>query len=100
MRLKEQLGIEDDRGVDMIAKEAYTILKRKHVKLKAIRCVEYPSVFVFQVVPISFDTNEQTDKMLGNAMSVNKKTKEVRDFKPFNIPISEFKAGREVKNFQ
>lgn len=83
----------------MIAKEAYTILKQKHNRIKAIRCVEYPSVFVFQVVPVSFDESKTTDKMLGNAMSVDKKTKEVRDFKPFNIPISDFKAGRAVKHF-
>lgn len=83
----------------MLAKEAYKILTTKHKNLKAVNCREYNSLFVFQVVPKDFDMSKPTNKMIGNTMSVDKKTKEVRDFKPFHIPIDEFRGGKEIKNF-
>lgn len=79
-------------------KEAYSLIQKEH--LKAIKCFEYDTLFVFQVVPENFDTTKSTDGMLDCMRSVNKKTGVVRDFKPFHIPIDEYRNGKQIKNFE
>ena len=84
----------------MLPKEAHNILMKKNKGLKAIKCFEYASRYVFQVVPENFDMSKDTSRLLDTLCSVDKKTSEVRDFKPFHIPIEEYKRGREIKYFK
>lgn len=72
----------------MTAKQAYQIMLNKWGKMNAERCMEYATVFVFAF------------KGLAGAASVNKKTGVVRKFMPTDIPITEYKAGKEVKVFK
>ena len=84
----------------MTAKEAYKILISTWDDLKVTKCIEYDTLFVFQVVPKDLKPHVNIDKAFDNLCSVNKKTREVRDFKPFHIPISECKRGKEVGDFK
>lgn len=83
----------------MTAKGAYRILLLKYQDLKATRCVEYDSRFVFSVVPKTFDINKSSEVLLDNLCAVIKNNGQVRDFKPFHISLEELKAGREIYDF-
>ena len=80
----------------MTAKQAYMIMKIKHPGIKVGKCFEYDSVFVFQLMPDMLRLAKNPNRMLDGLMSVDKKTREVKDFKPFYIPIDEYKRGKEV----
>lgn len=72
----------------MSAKQAYQIMLEKWGKMNVERCMEYATVFVFAF------------KGLSGACSVNKKTGVVRKFMPTDIPLAEYRAGKEVKSFR
>lgn len=80
----------------MTAKQAYTILKIKYPALKVGKMFEYDSVFVFHLAPDMLSLSKNRSPMLDGSMSVNKKTGEVMDFKPFYIPIEEQRSGKEI----
>ena len=80
----------------MTAKQAYSILMRKFAGVKIDSCYEYDSLFVFSLSPDMLRLSKNTSRMLDGLVSVNKTTREVRDFKPFNMPIEEYKRGKEV----
>lgn len=80
----------------MTAKQAYTLIKFKHPGLKVGKCYEYDSVFVFQLTPDMLRLAKNPTRMIDGLMSVNKKTGEIRDFKPFHIPVEEYQRGKEV----
>ena len=84
----------------MLAKEAHTLMSNKLKGMKAIKCHEYKTLYVFQIVPQSYKPGPDSDKLLDSLVSVNKTTREVRDFKPFHIPLDEYKKGREIPNFK
>lgn len=72
----------------MSLKQAYQILLEKWGEMNVERCMEYTTVFVFAF------------KGLSGAASVNKNTGVVRKFMPTDIPLSEYRAGKEVKSFK
>jgi hypothetical protein len=80
----------------MTAKQAYMLIKFKHPGLKVGKCHEFDSVFVFHLVPDMLRLAKNPNRMIDGLMSVNKKTGEVRDFKPFHIPSEEYRRGKEV----
>lgn len=80
----------------MTAKQALILIKTKYPGLKIGKCHEYESVFVFHLIPDMLRLSKNPTRMLDGLMSVNKKTGEIRDFKPFHIPIEEYKRGKEV----
>lgn len=77
-------------------KDAYVIFANKIPNRKVVKCIEYDSLFVFQTVSVKFK-GENADEVFDSLYSVNKKTKEVRNFKPFDIPLDEYRRGKEVK---
>ena len=84
----------------MKVKEAYELLIANTPKLRPIQCFEYDTLFVFQIVPKSFnEKTDNADQLIDCLRSVNKATKEVRDFKPFHISLNEYRNGKEVKDF-
>ena len=80
----------------MTVKESYTLLMSKFPELKPVKCYEYASVFVFQTVPKNYSSDRSVDNLLNGLMSINKQTGLIRDFKPFHIPVEEYRAGKEV----
>ena len=82
----------------MTANEACKILLNEIDGMNAVSCTEYDSRFVFQLVPKNFDT-ASGDTLFSGLYSVDKSTGEVRDFKPFHIPVSEYQKGRPVADF-
>lgn len=83
----------------MNVKKAYELLMKEMRDFKAIRCFEYDSLFVFDIVHKSVDVSTISPKALNTQYSVNKKSGEVRDFKPFFISLKEYRNGKEVKKF-
>ena len=69
-------------------------------KSKALKCYEYDSLYVFMIVPKTFDESDSTEGLLDCSVSVNKKTGEISDFKPFYISTDEYNRGKEIKNFR
>lgn len=80
----------------MDAKTAYLMLTEAYPNTNIIGCVEYDSIFVFQMIPMSAEDTEYLDGL----HSVNKKTGEIDIFQPFDIPLAEYKAGKEVVDFK
>jgi hypothetical protein len=80
----------------MDCKEAYAKLMTIVSGLKAQSCYEYKDIFAFHMVPMNFEKGE---RLLNCSYSVNKTTGQVRDFKPFHIPIDEYKAGKKIEDF-
>ena len=82
----------------MTIKQAFALVSIKYPKLVAIRCVEFDSCFVFQMVPPKYKNTP--DIVYDCLNSVDKKTGEVRTFQPFHIPVEEYRNGKEIKNFK
>ena len=80
----------------MNVKQAYILLKAKHPAVKVGKIFEYDSVFVFYLAPTMLSLSKKRSPMLDGSMSVNKKTGEVRDFKPFYISIEDYSSGKEI----
>ena len=80
----------------MTAKQAYLILKFKKPGIKVGKCREYETLFVFQLNPDMLSLSNRRSPMLDGLISVNKKTGEVRDFKPFYISMDEYSSGKEI----
>lgn len=77
----------------MTAKEAYRIFKSRHPDKDACKCMEYESCFVFML-------EGSDDKTLDCLLSVSKSNGLVRDFKPFHIPLEEYKNGKTISDFK
>lgn len=84
----------------MNAKEACKLVLANVPGTKALKCYEYDSLYVFMIVPASFDESKPIDRLIDCLRSINKKTGEIRDFKPFYIPIEEYRNGKEIANFK
>lgn len=80
----------------MNVKQAYALLKIKNPGVKVRKIFEYDSLFVFHLAPTMLSLSKSRSPMLDGSMSVNKKTGEVRDFKPFYISIDEYSSGKEI----
>lgn len=83
----------------MTVKEAYAIFLNKMPEMKAIRCFEYDSIYVFQFLPKNSKKSDETDDTLDCTASVDKRSREVRAFQPFDISIEEYRNGKEITNF-
>lgn len=83
----------------MNIKEAYEKVVSERPGLKAIKCFEYNSLFVFTVVSENAEI-KNPNRLLDRMRSVNKKTGEIRDFKPFHISLNEYRNGKEITNFK
>lgn len=77
----------------MTAKEALRKVSSKVTGMRATSCYEYDSVFVFQMAP---ETASDPTRLLSGLTSVDKKTGIIRAFKPFDIPLDEYKRGRVI----
>lgn len=77
----------------MTAIEAYKIFKGIHPDKDAHTCMEYDSCYVFML-------EGSNRKSLDCLLSVNKVSGLVRDFKPFHIPLEEYKNGKDVAKFK
>lgn len=80
----------------MTAKEAYAKLMSKVITGRVSKCYEYDTLFVFQIVPMALLITKTKSTALDSLMSVDKKTGEVMDFKPFYISIDEYERGVEI----
>lgn len=84
----------------MNAKEAHALFIKNRPGLKAVSCTEYRTLFVFRSLPENHESSEPLKGALDDMTSVNKSTGEVRDFKPFHIPIAEYKSGKKVGDYK
>lgn len=83
----------------MTAKEACVILLNEFTQSKVLQCREYNELFVFMVVPKTFDETKSNGTLMDCLWSVNKKTGEINVFKPFDISLSDYNNGQEIKDF-
>lgn len=84
----------------MTAKEAYNKIAEKYINFEIIRCFEYESLYVFQIVPKNLDKSESPDNLLDSTRSINKKTGQISAFNPLSISIEEYNNGKEIFNFK
>ena len=84
----------------MTAKEAHALLLAIQPGIKAVKCMEYETLFVFQIVPATYKADIPIKNAIDSLVSVNKTTKALRDFKPFHISLEEYKAGKEVGDYK
>lgn len=76
----------------MTAKDAYRIFRSKWGNIPCHKCVEYKTMFVLWL-------GSSSNSLLGGA-SVDKQTGVVQKFMPTDIPLAEYRAGKEVKAFK
>ena len=69
----------------MTGKEAYTIIINKFKGRVVKSCYEYKSVYVFDL--------SRKEGELDALWSVDKETGVVKNFKPFDIPVEEYRTG-------
>lgn len=81
----------------MTAKEGYEKIMNWIPDMKCVACYEYETVFVYQMVPSDYKGN---GTLFSGLFSVNKKNGDINSFKPFNIPITEYRNGKRVDDFQ
>lgn len=81
----------------MDVKEALVIVEKKFPNKKVAKCVEYDSLFEFQMVPSTYDLKKGTSDLLDCSFSVNKITKEAKVFSPFDISPDEYRRGKTIK---
>lgn len=79
----------------MNANDAYKLIKCRYPNREPKECFEYDTLFVFGMV-----SDSKTNIVLNTMFSVNKETCEVRDFKPFHIPVSEYRNGKKITKFK
>lgn len=80
----------------MKATDAYKIILSMHPNLRIIKCVEYDSIFVFQLAPSNVDPSIESH-LISGLLGVDKNTGQVRDFKPFHMSPDEYSRGKEVR---
>jgi hypothetical protein len=83
----------------MTSNEAYKLLLQKLKGMVAVACYEYANIYVFRVVSEKYKDTGDRKRILNGEYSVNKITREVRDFKPWHIPVDEYRAGVEILDF-
>lgn len=57
---------------------------------------DYGDIVVFNLFPKDYTTNNLENVRLDSSFSINKKTKEIRAFLPFDIPTEVYKNGKKV----
>lgn len=84
----------------MTAREAYLKVRNSIIGVDAMRCFEYDTLFTFQLIPENLDSSRDPSRLLGNMISVDKRTGGIRDFKPFIIPYDEYRRGIEIRDYK
>lgn len=84
----------------MTVKDAYKVFIKKCENMVVLSCYEYNSRFVFNAVPKKYAKSKDVDMMLDISYFVEKSTGAVGKFKPFLIPMDEYKAGKQIKDFK
>lgn len=82
----------------MTPQEAYAKIINERPGFEVIKCMEYASLYVFHIVPkgMKINSDDKLKRPLNTMRSVDKETGVIKDFKPFFIPIDEFRNGKEV----
>lgn len=80
-------------------KEAYGLMKKKFPFKKITGCVEYNDIYVFQIVPLSFN-HKNASKVLDSLYSVNKKDGSIRSFQPFMMTRDKYLSGKKITSFE
>lgn len=84
----------------MTAKDAYAVFSKKCENLVVLSCYEYESRFVFNAVPKKHANSKDANMMMDISYFVEKSTGAVGKFKPFLIPMAEYKAGKQITDFK
>lgn len=84
----------------MTAKDAYKVFTKKCKGLVVLSCYEYESRFVFNAVPKEYANTTEATTMMDISYFVEKSTGGVGKFKPFLIPMAEYKAGKQITDFE
>jgi hypothetical protein len=79
----------------MTVDEARIVFANKYPNLEIISCYEYDSIYVFNAKPKKL-TLQKNQTMLDHAFAVDKNSPIVRAFQPFDIPIDEYRRGKQI----
>lgn len=83
----------------MTAQEAYKTFMTERAGMVVLSCHEYDSCFVFQAVGSKMADNPEASKVFDSLYAVDKKTGKISAFKPFEMPIEEYKRGKKINIF-
>lgn len=81
----------------MTASEAYNKFVAENEKLTVISCYEYDSCFVFEAVSNNYTGTEAQHVVFDSTFAVDKTSGKIIPFKPYNIPIDEYKRGKRIR---
>ena len=57
---------------------------------------DYGEIVVFNIIPQDYTTNNLESFPLNRNCSINKETKEIKVFNPFDVPEDTFKNGKRI----
>lgn len=80
----------------MTASEAYNKFISENDNLVVLSCYEYDSCFVFEAVPSNRANTDAQHMVFDSQIAVNKTSGEIAVFKPFDVPIDEYKRGKKI----
>jgi hypothetical protein len=83
--------------VGMTVNESYKKFMSEYEKLTVLSCYEYDTCFVFEAVSDNFVDTEAQNMVFDSQFAVNKSSGEITPFKPFDIPIDEYKRGKRIR---
>lgn len=82
----------------MTAKEAYAIFISKTKDMFIRSCYEFDSVYVFDAIPNTI--KDKKANIFDSLWGIDKKTKEVFTFQPYNISDEEYARGKKIENYK
>lgn len=86
-------------GSRITVNEAFSIVNKEIGDREIVSCYEYNTLFVFKTIP-NPSKKKEVDELNSFEYYINKQTKEIGIFQPFNVSFEEYENGREVKNFK
>lgn len=81
----------------MTVSEAYNKFVSEHEKLVVLSCYEYDSRFVFEAVSNELADAEYKHTVFDSTFAVIKDSGKIVPFKPFDIPVDEYKRGKRIR---
>ncbi len=57
---------------------------------------DYGDILVFNLIPNDYVIKHQDEGPLNRSFSINKTTKEIKAFFPFDIPLDQYRSGKKI----
>lgn len=57
---------------------------------------DYGDILVFNLIPNDYTNKHNDEGPLNRSFSIDKRTKEIKAFFPFDIPLEQYRSGKKI----